>query len=221
MRRIVVAAAMLLPAMCLGQGRLPDIGELAYRSKDLRFIQSGCPIAYNLPGKIFQCAPTEASISISRQAEALNRFTSSPPTLSCSEPCYIAFPDSGSILIASMDWIMPSRGVDLADFRVSWVSDGSTTGSVVWRMDWCQYVEGQPSCLPSGANAFLIESPASAAPGGRVDAAFTGATSFPVPDWLPNAHVIVEIARVHTDAADTMAGEARLQNVRMEFSPQW
>jgi hypothetical protein len=200
---VVLGAAVLSQAQ-----KLPDFGRyFAASRRDWDNVQTDCPLAVDKKAERFKCLPG-ALLSISRPADSLNTATASPPTLTCGNPCYLTFPDSGRKYV-TYDFLMPSSPLSLRSILLSWRSTGG--GVVVFEVDWCAYAAGEAPCFPSGANDTTISSTGQA--GKRADAVFSID-----PDWSPDDHVVVQVSRAEEHASDTVSGNVLLENVRQEMA---
>lgn len=154
-------------------------------------------------------------ISISRTAELLLNTQTNAPTLFCSAlgvPCMQLF-QQGLDQPVTFDFVAPTFPLTMQTFLVTWRADDIPQGTAVWRLDWCTYVQGDDSCVPTGAHAVDVTS---VAPAGhrRVDMLVLP-TTWPLA-WNPNDHVVIEITRHGSSLQDTL-GIVGLENVRMEM----
>jgi hypothetical protein len=112
------------------------------------------------------------------------------------------------------DFIMPSFPMTFKDLLVSFVPEVGGLGNVLFSVDWCKYVAGDPPCAPSLANLSSKLVPITAT-GIRVD--FTMLAAQWSTSWEPGDHVVVFVTYEGASSMTTYTGNPLLENARMEF----
>lgn len=153
-------------------------------------------------------------ISISRQATNFDLNVTSPGTLSCplDKPCCISLDDDVSRSF-QFDWIMPSFGLDLLTFMISFTTDTGNNGrAAAFETRWCTYGNNEAICTP--ANGFDSSITVSS-DGKRTDLTITQASLSTL--WEESDHVRVLVFREPGDADDTVVGNICVENIVLEF----